>query len=120
MILASKSTWFHNIFQSTNKLCDCAVAFFGISESLVRNCIDIIYGKEVQIPKNSRNKMTWLLKKLGISWQEINQEDSTLHPDSRVHEQSGSGEKCFALYVCNVDLKGHQNVNILPNSRRFF
>ena len=78
MILASKSTWFHNFFQSVNKFGDCSVVFFNVNEKVLKNCIDLIYGKEIKMSNNLKSRMIWLLKKLGITWEERSPENSSL------------------------------------------
>ena len=105
MILASKSTWFHNFFQSVNKTGDCSIVFFNVNEVLINKCIDLIYGKKIEIPSNLKTRMMWLLKKLGISWQDNTEDDSGLdQPEMTRVEQSEKGKVEIVKIEMEVDI----------------
>ena len=76
LILAKRSPWFHKLFQSKeNGGGVCHVAFFNFAERIVQTAIDVIYGKEFILTINEKNKLVFLLTKLGISWSEFESEE---------------------------------------------
>ena len=48
------------------KVCD--VAFFNVSDNIVKSAIDVMYGKEILFPEKQKHKLTWFLTKLGVKW----------------------------------------------------
>ena len=70
LILAQRSPWFHKLFQSqeTGKGERCHVAFFNFTEKMVQNAIDVIYGKEIILTINEKNRLSSLLSKLDVTW----------------------------------------------------
>ena len=49
------------------------VFFFNIKDHVVRACIDLLYGRDVTFPSKEKNRLTYLLSKLRIKWQELNE-----------------------------------------------
>ena len=68
------------------------MVFFNINEKILKNCIDMIYGKEIEISSKLKNRMIWLLKKLGITWEEHSPDDCS--PQQPKEESRQQPEKC--------------------------
>ena len=68
VILAQQSLWFHNYFMSRSDVQICDIAFFGTTKEVLQIVIDIIYGKEVTLSNKGKNRVVWLLDKLGVKW----------------------------------------------------
>ena len=90
LILATKSSWFHNYFKKSSKQSDCSIVFFNVSDNVVKTCINLIYGKEVVVHEKEKNRIVWFLSKLGVKWEActvpsdnpgILPEDSNVLPD---------------------------------------
>jgi len=72
--LAQRSSWFHNLFRAQKDVCEYHIAFFNYSDKMISNVVDVIYGKDITIPVQEKNRVTALLTKLGVIWEEVNDE----------------------------------------------
>ena len=44
--------------------------FFNVSDQVVQKCMDVVYGKQIQISTKEKPRIVWFLNKLGVKWQE--------------------------------------------------
>ena len=59
--------------------------FCNVNYRVVKACVDILYGKEVTVSVKDKNRVTFMLSKLGVKWQDQSQVN-----DKR--ESTGDGE----------------------------
>ena len=57
--------------KSTNRNVCCDVVFFNINNRVLKIVIDLIYGNEISFPLKDKNRVTYLLSKLGIKWRDV-------------------------------------------------
>ena len=93
LILATKSSWFHQYFKKMSKQSYCDIVFFNINESVVKTCISLIYGKEVVVSHKEKNRIISFLSKLGVKWVDCSESsDNTQRDDPVIQPLSKKAE----------------------------
>ena len=98
LILATKSSWFHQYFKKMSKQSYCDIVFFNINESVVKTCISLIYGKEVVVSHKEKNRIISFLSKLGVKWVDCSEpSDNTQRDDPVIQPLSKKAERGISI-----------------------